>query len=288
MGFEEKNISISVVVPSLRGDGKVLTRKFKYQTVNPDEIEVVVGVQPNGRARNLGVERTSGDIIVFIDDDAVPGSSNLIEKLVSKLLDDETVGVAGTARILPPDASWFQIRAAQEIPRTVNSVPESDLETNPPLEGYGHSLITTTCCAVRRVVYKQMGGFSEKLVSGVDTDFFYRLRRAGYRLIMVSDVFVEHPAPENLIKLWKKFYWYGLGYGQETQRYPERKMGFRLNSKLKRIAFLLAATIWLVPNVFILYSFGYPKLNLGFRPLKAISTYAVAWGYARAWKAEGM
>lgn len=279
------NIRVSVVVPSLKGDVDKLIRGLKNQTRIPDEIEVVIGEQPNGRARNLGVERTKGSIIVFIDDDAVPGSPELIEKLVFKLLEDETVGVAGTARVLPPDVPWFQRRVAKEIPRTVNPIPDADLETNPPLEGYGHSLLTTTCCAVRRTVYEQIGRFSDDMVSGVDTDFFYRTRREGYRFIMVPDVYVEHPAPENLKKLWEKYYWYGLGYGQETQRHPERGMGFWLDNRIKRILFILAATFWILPNIFFLFSFGYPEIRFGFRPLKAISTYAVAWGFMNGWKA---
>lgn len=274
-----------MVVPSLNGDVDRLVRSLENQTRIPDEIEVVVGAQPNGRARNLGVERTSGNIIVFIDDDAIPGSSDLIEKLANKLLEDETVGITGTARILPTDATWFQKRVADEIPRTVNPIPDVDLETNPPLEGYGHSLITTTCCAIRRSVYEKIGRFSDVLVSGVDTDFFYRTRCEGYRFIMVPEVYVEHPAPANLKKLWKKYYWYGLGYGQETQRHPKRKMGFWLNNRLKRLLFIIAATLWILPNIFFLYSFGYPEIRFGFRPLKAISTYAVAWGYINGWKA---
>jgi hypothetical protein len=47
--------------------------------------------------------------------------------------------------------------------------------------------------------------------------------------------------------------------------------------------FILAASAWLLPNVFVLYSLSYPYWELGFRPLKALSTYAVAWGYVKGW-----
>jgi GT2 family glycosyltransferase len=245
---------------------------------------VVKDVRPNGRARNQGAKRVTGDILFFIDDDALPGSTDLINRVVEPLLEDETIGITGAARLLPPDAGRFQQRVAAEIPRTVNEVPEKALETNPPVDRYGHSLITTTCCAMRRAVFEQAGGFSDFLTSGVDTDFFYRVRRLGYRFVMVPHVYVQHPAPETLVALWRKFYWYGIGYGQETQRWPERRMGLRLKTGLQRVAFLLGATLWLLPNIFILYSLGYPRLDWGFRPLKAVSTYAVAWGYVQAWR----
>jgi GT2 family glycosyltransferase len=273
-----------VIIPSLKGEVSALLQALQEQTWKPDEVEVIRGVRPNGRARNRGVATTQGDILVFIDDDALPGCTDLIECLVQPLLEDDTVGLTGAARVLPPQSPWFQRRVAREIPRTVNDVPTAPLETNPPQVGYGHSQITTTCCAIRREVYEQAGAFSDTLTSGVDTDFFYRVRRLGYRFLMVPGVYVEHPAPGSLAALLRKFHWYGMGYGQETQRRPEQRMGPRLPTAFHRLAFLTLATLWVLPNMIFLYSFGYPRLELGFRPLKALSTYAVAWGYVKAWQ----
>lgn len=278
---------IAVVVPSLKGDIKELSEKLAFQTWPPKELQVVVGVRPNGRARNQGVAAVKSDYIVFIDDDALPGSDDLIEKLVEPLLVDPCIGLTGAARVLPANANEFQKRVAFEIPRTVNEVPSQIMETNPPLQGYGHSLITTTCCAIRRSLYHEIGGFSEILTSGVDTDFFYQVHQKGYRLLMIPGTYVEHPAPNSLRDLLRKFYWYGIGYGQEAQKRPEQKIGPPLPTGLHRLIFLLLASVWLVPNIFILFSLGYPRLEIGFRPLKALSTYAVAWGYTKAWK-EGL
>jgi GT2 family glycosyltransferase len=284
---EKPGPRLSVIIPSLKGQVGQLIESLAHQTWIPDEIEVVVGIKPNGKARNLGVSRTTGDILVFIDDDAMPGQNTLLETVIQPLLQDESIGICGPARVLPPHANAFQHRVAQEIPRTVNPVPVALLETNPPVTGYGHSLITTTCCATRREVYDRVGGFEEALTSGVDTDFFYRVRKSGYRFVMAPGVFVEHPAPGNLLSLWKKFYWYGLGYGQEAQRRPQQKLGWALPTPVHRFFFILGATLWLVPNIFFLYSFGYPYFEFGFRPLKALSTYAVSWGYLKAWQ-EGV
>jgi len=282
----ENRPRIAAVIPSLKGDVEELRRALIAQTWPPDEIEVVQGVHPSGLARNRGVASTDGEILLFIDDDALPGTDDLVEQLVRPLLADPTIGVTGAARVLPKGAPWFQRRVAAEIPRTVNPVPQAPLETNPPLDSYGHSLITTTCAAMRRTVYEEAGEFAEDLESGVDTDFFYRVRRLGYRFLMVPDVYVEHPAPANLRALLHKFHWYGIGYGQETRRRPEQRMGPCLPTRLHRLAFLLASALWLVPNVFVLYSYGYPHLRLGFRPFKALSTHAVAWGYVHGWSKQ--
>ncbi len=281
-----KHPRIAVIIPTLNGNVGELQRALAAQTWPLDEVQVVQGVRPAGRARQQGVDATRGDILFFIDDDARPTQTDLVERLVRPLLDDPSIGVTGAARVLPPGASWFQRRVAAEIPRMVTPVPAKPLETNPPLAGYGHSLVTTTCCAMRRAVYEETGGFCETLVTGEDTDLFYRVRRLGYRLLLVPGARVEHPVPDGLRALLRKFYAYGVGYGQEAQRHSERGIGPRLPTPLHRGAFLLMATLWLVPNVFILYSYSYPRWELGFRPLKALSTYAVAWGYARAWAGE--
>lgn len=274
---------IAVIIPSLHGDIKNLCDSLQDQTWSPKEIQAVVGVKPNGKARNQGVRAATSDYLVFIDDDALPGSNDLIERLVTPLMQDHEYGLTGTARILPQNADAFQKRVAAEIPRTVNAVPSLDFETNPPLTGYGHSLITTTCCAMPRSIYEEIGGFSEELTSGVDTEFFFRVHRRGYRFLMVSGTYVEHPAPRSLRDLVKKYYWYGIGYAQEARKQPERRIGPALPTPLHRLGFLLAATLLVIPNVFVPYSLGYPKFELGFRPLKALSTYAVAWGYANTW-----
>jgi GT2 family glycosyltransferase len=138
---------------------------------------------------------------------------------------------------------------------------------------------------MRRSLVEDVGGFSEELVSGVDTEFFYRVRTRGFRFVMPAGIHVEHPAPDNIRSLWRKFTWYGFGYGQETQKDPERELGVRLPSATARALFLLAATLWIAPSILVPYSPGNPSWRLGFRPLKALSTYAVALGYVRAWRA---
>ena len=284
---------VYAILPSRHGEVHDLVSSLRYQTTPPDMIQVVVGGRPNGKARNQGVSQVKNhtssiqnqdEILVFVDDDALPGDSNLVQVLVQTLLDDDGIGVVGAARVLPPKSSWFQRRVAYEIPRTVNHIPDQPIETNPPLQGYGHSLITTTCCAVRLSVFEEAGGFSDSLTSGVDTDFFYRVRSRGYRFILAPDVHVHHPAPADLIALLRKFHWYGVGYGQEVLRRTERKMGPQIPTLFHQLLILLLATLWLVPNIFILYSFSYPKFEIGFRPLKALSSYAVAWGYVAGWR----
>lgn len=278
--------SIAVIIPSRDGCVAALQASIAQQTVQPHEVEVVVGVRPNGRARNLGVARTRGDLLVFVDDDAVLGNPHVIAHLVAPLRADPTVGVTGAAKLLPPDAPAWQRYVAREVPRIEHPVVAQTLETNPDPPAY-YCEITTTCCAMRREVFEQAGGFSETLVRGVDTEFFVRVRRLGYRFLLVPHTWVYHPAPANLWQLLRKHFLYGFGHAQEVRRDPCRARGRYLHTPLHAAAYLGLRTAMLIPNVFLPYSFAAPSWRPGFKPLKALTSYVAALGYVWGWYMDG-
>ncbi|GIV97827.1 MAG: glycosyl transferase family 2 [Herpetosiphonaceae bacterium] len=272
---------VSIIIPALEGEPRALLESVRRQTLQPVEIEVVVGVRPNGRARNIGVARTSAPYLVFIDDDAVLGHERVIEHLVRPLR-DSSIGVTGASKLLPPDSSRFQRRIAREVARIEHPVAGEDRETNPD-PPYFYSEITTTCCAMRREVFDQAGGFDETLLRGVDTEFFVRVRRLGYRFLLVADTWAWHPAPATLPKLLRKHFLYGIGHAQEVRRDSSRARGLYLRTPLHAAAYLLARTLFLLPNVFLPFSFAAPSWRPGFKPLKALASYASALGYVWGW-----
>ena len=279
-------MNVSVVIPSMTDRLDDLRRSIDAQTVRPRQVEVVMRVRPNGRARNVGAARTDGDVLVFIDDDAVLGHPRVIENMLRPFASDArgTIGVTGASKLLPPDASWFQRRVAYEIPRIEHPVVDHDVETNPSVDSYGFSDLTTTCCAVRRAAFDAVGGFSDMLLRGVDTEFFFRVRKAGYRFVLTADTWAYHPAPSAIGPLLSKYYRMGIGHAQEAKRSPERHIGldFR-NRRWLAYAYLLLRTAILLPNVFVPYSFAHPRATLAFKPIKALASYVNAWGYVRGY-----
>ena len=283
--------SIALIIPSLDGQVAALLESVRRQTLQPIEIEIVRGVRPNGRARNQGVARTTAPLLVFVDDDATLGDEHVIANLVVPLLDDPTIGVTGASKLLPPDAPAFQRWVAREVPRIVHPVVAQPLETNPDPPSF-YCEITTTCCAMRRAVFEQVGGFNDTLVRGVDTEFFVRVRRATppdpthghpYRLILVPNTWTYHPAPATLKALLRKQFLYGLGHAQEVRRDPSRARGRTLRTPLHAALFIAFRTAILLPNIFLPYSFAAPSWRPGFKPLKALASYTSALGYVWGW-----
>ncbi|HMO60358.1 MAG TPA: glycosyltransferase, partial [Roseiflexaceae bacterium] len=136
----------ALIIPSLDGDTEPLLAAVARQTRQPAEVVVVRGVRPNGHARNRGVAQTRSPLLVFLDDDAMPGHPELFERLLEPLR-DPLVGVAGSAKLLPPNASAFQRRVDHEVPRITHPVVQTTLETNPDPPLF-YCDITTTCCAM--------------------------------------------------------------------------------------------------------------------------------------------
>ncbi|MDQ4070655.1 MAG: glycosyltransferase [Actinomycetota bacterium] len=280
------NPAIALVVPSLNGQVDALLASVARQTVSPAEIEVVRGVEPSGRARNLGAARTSAPLVVFVDDDAVLGGDDTLANLVAPLA-DPTVGAAGASKLVPSDSSWFQRRVARQVPRIEHPVVDRLTESNVPLDRFGYSDVTTTCCAMRREVYEACGGFDQGLVRGVDTEFFYRVCRAGYRLVLAPRTWVDHPAPKDLDTLLAKHFLYGTGYAQDVRRHPERAAGRHLSTPVHAAAYVVLRTAFLVPHALVPYSHSTRSWRPGFKPLGALASYAAALGYVYGWYGGG-
>src|SRR5260370_37141998 len=185
--------TVSVIIPA--GDVSrdrnlaFLRADLQAQTCPPDEVEMVRGVSPNGHARNVGVERTSGDILVFLDDDVRLGAPDILRSFVDHLSADSSLGMIGTSQLLPPGSTPFEVRCAQQISRSQCPVVETLTESD---------MVTAQCCAIRRAVLAQVGGFHSQIIRGVDPELRHRVRQAGYRIAVVPGAGHYHPMPRSL------------------------------------------------------------------------------------------
>jgi len=107
-----------------------------------------------------------------------------------------------------------------------------------------------------------------------------------YRFVLVPHAWAYHPAPADLRALLRKHFLYGIGHAQEVRRDQTRSRGRALLTPLHAAAFVLFRTAILLPNIFLPYSFAAPSWRLGFKPLKALTSYVGALGYVWGWYAE--
>lgn len=200
---------ISVIIPMYSPENfdNVADIIRKLCNVNDLSCEsiVVMGVSPAGKARNIGAREATGDILVFVDDDANIVTDNIISKLVSPLISNESIGITGAIQKSPPQMNWIQRAYRMQFPRTeapdVNVITESDMAT-------------TLCCAIRKDDFWRVGGFDERLQAGQDTLLRHKIRQMGKKVVIVPDTLVYHPLPDTLSKVFKREIRYAYGMAQ--------------------------------------------------------------------------
>lgn len=184
----------------------------RAQSLLAAEIEVVRGVSPNGRARNEGVGRTTGEILVFLDDDVRLGSLEVVRTFVEFLTTDPTLGLVGTSQVLPADSTPFQKALGAQLSRSQSPVVEELTESD---------MVTTQCCAMRRAVLDEVGGFHGRILRGVDPELRHRVRLAGYRIAVVPQQWHYHPMPASLKPLVRMAWRDGIASAYARRHFPE-------------------------------------------------------------------
>lgn len=144
---------------------------------------------------NIGVLRSTGDRLVFLNDDVEVISERWLENLVAPL-DEEGVGLTG-AKLYFTDGSiqhaghgyWnkhyhhpFRYWTSEE------SGPFGELIVNREVSG-----VTAACSAMTRELFLHLGGFPEALPSNFnDVDLCYKVSHAGRRIVWIANCELYH------------------------------------------------------------------------------------------------
>lgn len=129
-------------------------------------------------ARNVGVRVAIGDKLLFVDADDVVGPG-WVRALASAL--DEHGFVASRFELAGLNSPWIVGSFDHPQVRGLNRY------TYPPyLDHAGGSGL-----GVRRAVHEAVGGFDETMPALEDTDYCWRIQRAGTPLVFVPDAVVE-------------------------------------------------------------------------------------------------
>jgi len=139
------------------------------------------------------------------------GDARVLEHLVTAMEQDPTIGIAGAASVIPPDAPPIVRRAMREVPRrsspVVDVVTESDMAEHP-------------CLAIRRRLFYQVGGEHELIPRGLDPYLRAEVRRLGYRVVVVPETWIHHLLPSTFRGILRQYYRNGAGAAYVKKFYP--------------------------------------------------------------------
>ena len=143
---------------------------------------------------NQGVAATTGDDLLFLNDDVVPLSCHWLDDLLAHLRRPE-VGIAG-AKLLYPSGliqhAGIVIGMGDGTGHPGRGVFHADLW--PWLNRTRNvSAVTGACMAMRRSVFTELGGFDPGFpVNYNDVDLCLRARQRGYEIIYEARAILRH------------------------------------------------------------------------------------------------
>ena len=220
-------VSVSVVIPS-RNAGplfrEVLSRLREQEY--PGGIEIVVidsgstdatlelaseygavvrSIPPSefdhGLTRNRGIELASGEIIVLMSQDAVPGDRDLVRNFV-RAFEDPKIAGAYARQVPRSDADiitkrnlgrWLTGRKAQEV----RWIQDWDAYRQmSPMQRHRFYNFDDVCSAIRRDVWRSIPFRAQEF--GEDIDWSQRALEAGWKIAYWPSSFVVHSHPRSI------------------------------------------------------------------------------------------
>ncbi|MBI5383299.1 MAG: glycosyltransferase [Verrucomicrobia bacterium] len=239
---------VTIIIPTRPGDAEptvvAAARGLDYPQ---DRLEILVarGQQPSVQ-RNIALRAARGDLIYFLDDDALPQAGNLRQAV--KLFHDPAVAMVGGPNLCPAGAPLIE--------RVFAVVLSSKLAFGPSCARYDSvgqvratsekELILCNLMA-RRAPVMDLGGFDEALYPNEENALMDELQKRGHQLLY-DPQFIAHRRPRPTLKAFcKMLMTYGRGRAEQFRLHPT--LGSALN---------------LVPPLFCVYLVFLPLLCLLF------------------------
>lgn len=182
---------------------KVLYNKIENFISNNINMKIIFNPENKGlsSSRNIGIVHATGDIITFIDDDAIP-DPKWIEVITNTFRSDDVGAVTGD--IIPlwenEDMSWFPKELHWMISCSYIMTPSTKCEIE---RGFGTNM------SFKKSIIDKIGMFNTNLgingknwVGGEDTDIFLRVREFGNKVIFDPDAKVFHKICAHRVNIW--------------------------------------------------------------------------------------
>jgi len=173
----------------------------------------VVQINParfdHGLTRNLAFRNSSGDAVVFLSQHAVPGNAQLIQQLIKAFDDPLVAGVYGQ-RVPPPTADIWARKTLSGWPAD-NPEPETrflqgtvSYDSMTPTERYQLCNFDDVCCAIRRLVWREIPFRAAEFAEGLD--WSKRALEAGWKIAYQPAAVVVHSHERFLLGEFRQTY----------------------------------------------------------------------------------
>ena len=192
-------------------------------------------------ARNYAIQTTDAEMLLFLDDDCIT-RPDWVQTLIQPLLEG-TADIAGGTDYAPPDDPFL----AQ-----CEDVAFSSWVGSGGVRGGSGPAVTGFCpmtcnMAMWREKMRDVGGFDETMKAVEDTDFVYKARENGLKVVFVPGATVQHRRRAAIRSIC--FHNYIRGYGRTflMKRYPaQRQFAFLIPAAglVLGVMLILLGLVW--------------------------------------------
>jgi GT2 family glycosyltransferase len=208
--------------------------------------------------RNLGIKKSKGSIIVFIDSDCIP-EDQWLNNLTGPILEGKEIITSGAVLSLP---KGYMI---------------ADRQAGPYMK-YGF----TANMALNKNVFKEVGLFDESFERCEDTDISIRIINDGYKIRYVKDAIVYHDSG-NFRNNINRNYYNGVGMAKIYKRYKSELCPTKIVKNLRTIYSIVYVLYIILLPITIIFPYYpllifLPSIIFWRNPLKELLNIIQAWG----------
>ena len=232
--------SVSVIIPTWNGAQWLdrLLSGLERQTLVPDEILVVDSgstddtrgiarrhnvrlkeIAPeefdHGGTRTMAAGLVSGEILVYMTQDAVPAAGDALEFLLQPFSQNEKIAATYGRQLANRDATIFS-----EHLRLHNYPGLSEVRCWQDRSQFGFKtiFISNSFAAYRRDVLAAHGFFPKRLLFGEDTLTVAKLLESGYCVAYVSNAGVYHSHNYSILQDFKRYFDIGVFHVDQAEQ----------------------------------------------------------------------
>ncbi len=272
----------SLVIPVAPDRKAEIIESIKKLDYPREEIKVIVvrGLSPS-RNRNKGASHSNGEIISFLDDDAVL-EPNFLKNADNFFIEHPEIDIAGGPQLTPKDDSEFAKISGYALCSKFGAWNLASRYSKGKLNlDVDEQMITSANLFCRREVMDKVK-FDPLLFPGEDPKFIDDAKKAGFKIAYCPDFVVYHRRRANVRGLAKQIFNYGKVRPAKESFFSTLKKPFFLGPSLFLIylvfifGFFIAMNFSMTGAVTGAYKFSFPEIL--FLPLLVYIILAILFG----------